>query len=183
MTVANTQYYPGIDFDTYLKMPGISFSGLKGEIPVSSGMRLGSLVHTYLNEPAKYQFEQADIVIPIATALRARLGSAFKYLQKEVAFISEFTHNDLKLLYKGRADCLSIGKIVVDFKILAGALDPAIERFGYRDQISGYCLATGCKVGLIIAYNKAQKKVEVKSIKPCETFWGYTTARMGEPVC
>ena len=182
MQVTNTIYYSDQDFADYLKLPGTSFSSLKGEIPVSAGMALGSRIHAYLNEPGKYDWRDAEMVLPIAKVLRSHVGDAFQYLQKEVAFTSIFEHNGMELKYKGRADLLKAGRIVIDFKILAGSLGAAIERFGYDKQLSGYCLGTGSPLGLIIAYNKSSRKVEVKTVKPSCDFWEYQTVRLGEPV-
>jgi hypothetical protein len=183
MQIINTKYYLDLPFEDYLQMPGTSYSSIKGfEGEPTEGMKLGTRVHAYLNEPKEYDWQQAEIVIPIATALRAYLGDAFHFLDKEVAFTSTFIHNGMKLAYKGRADMMKIGRIIVDLKILSGSLQQAIERFGYERQISGYCLATGSKLGLIIAWNKLQKKVEVKAIKPNPAFWEFQCVRMGEPL-
>lgn len=183
MKVTNVQYYSGLDFEEYLKMPGVSFSSLKdAEIPVSAGMQLGTRVHNYLLEPDKYDWEQGATVKKIAEALQKQLGEAYKFLEKEVAFTADFTHNGMLLRYKGRADLLKAGRIVIDLKILSGALVPAIERFGYDNQISGYCLATGADLGLIIAYNKAKNIVETKAIKPSAEFWAYQVVSRGVPI-
>ena len=77
---------------------------------------------------------------------------------------------------------MKIGRIIVDLKILGGPLQPAIERFGYERQVSGYCLSTGSALGLIIAWNKLQRKVETKAIKPNADFWQFQCVRMGEPM-
>ena len=83
MQILNTQYYHNLDFEDYLKMPGTSYSSIKGfEGEPTEGMKLGSRVHAYLNEPKEYDWQQVDIVIPIATALRGCLGDAFHYLDK-----------------------------------------------------------------------------------------------------
>jgi hypothetical protein len=183
MQVLNTQYYHNLPFEDYLKMKGTSYSSIKGfEGEPTEGMKLGTRVHAYLNEPDKYDWQQADIVVPVATQLRAYLGDSFHYLEKEVAFTSNFIHNGMKLAYKGRADMMKAGRIIVDLKVLAGPLPAAIIRFGYERQISGYCLATSAKMGLIVAWNKLQKKVEVRAIKPDAAFWEYQTVRMGEPL-
>jgi hypothetical protein len=183
MQVTNTKYYHNLDFEDYLKMEGTSYSSIKGfEGEPTEGMKLGTRVHAYLNEPKEYDWQQADIVVPIATSLRTYLGEAFHHLDKEVAFTSNFNHNGMRLKYKGRADMMKAGRIIVDLKILAGPLPAAIDRFGYTRQISGYCLATGASVGLILAWNKLQKRVEVKAIKPDENFWAFQCVRMGEPM-
>jgi hypothetical protein len=37
-------------------------------------------------------------------------------------------------------------------------------------------------MGLIVAWNKLQKKVETKVVRPVADFWEYQVVRMGEPV-
>jgi len=183
MKVTNLQYYNSLEFEDYLAMPGTSFSSLKDEvIPVSAGMQLGTRVHNYLLEPEKYDWQQGPTVKKITEALQKHLGDAFTYLEKEVAFTADFTHNGMLLHYKGRADLMKAGRIVIDLKILAGALQPSIERFNYDKQISGYCLATGAALGLIIAYNKAKNIVEIKAIKPSADFWEYQVVSRGIPI-
>lgn len=182
MKVTNTIYYENQKFEDYLEMPGTSFSSTKEVvITPTEGMKLGTRVHNYLNEPKEYDWHDAERVIPIATALRATIGDAFFHLKKEVGFTSNFTHNGMTLKYKGRADMLYVGKVVIDIKVLAGSIDTAIVRYGYDKQISGYCLATGANFGLIISWNKMSKKVEKKMILPSDAFWKYQCAHRGFP--
>lgn len=183
MQVINIKYYRNMPFEEYLKLPGISFSGIKGfQGEPTEGMKLGTRVHSYLNEPEKYDWHQAEIVLPIAKILRGYLGDAYSVLEKEVAFTCDMLHNGMVLHYKGRADMLKVGRLVVDLKVLAGSLDAAIERFGYNNQVSGYCLGSRSPLAIILAFNKLKKKVEVKSIKPNAAFWEYQVVRLGEPV-
>ena len=182
MRITNVQYYRGLAFEDYLQMPGVSFSSLKGDIPKSAGMALGSRVHSFLNEPETYDWQDVDAVRKIAAALKAVLGDAFKYLEKEVAFTCLMQHNGMKLQYKGRADMLKVGRIVVDLKVLAGSLESACARYGYPDQLSGYCLPNNCDKGLIISYNKIKKCTETKLIKPTQDFWNYQIVSRGVPL-
>lgn len=183
MTVQNIIYYRGLDFEDYLKMPGTSFSSIKDfQGPPSTGMQLGTRVHNYLNEPEKFDWVDAETVIVIATELKRYLGDAYTVLEKEVAFTADFIHNGMALKFRGRADMLRIGRIVVDLKILAGGLDASIARFGYDKQISGYCYGGDAPVGLILAFNKAKKIVETKLIKPNDSFWNYQIVRLGQPL-
>jgi hypothetical protein len=173
MKVSNVRYYSDIDFDEYIKLPGVSYSGIKGVIPVSAGMSLGTKVHHYMLEPEKYVWEDVDKVRKIAAALRQYLGSAMDVLQKEVAITADFIHNGLVMPYKGKIDLLSNGRLVVDLKVLAGPLAPSIHRFGYDKQVSGYCLAASAPMGLILSYNKQKNIVETAIIKPSEEWWAY----------
>ena len=183
MQVTNTVFYNDQDFEDYLKMPGVSFSSTKDTIIVpSEGMKLGTRVHNFILEPDKYDWKQVEIVKPMAAAIRTHIGAALKFLSKEIAFTADFHHNGMRLPYKGRVDLLYNKRIVIDLKILAGGLDASIARFGYDRQVSGYCLGTGCPLGLIIAYNKSKKVIETKRIIPNADFWEYTTAQRGEPI-
>jgi len=182
MKISNTTYYYGQDFEKYLAMPGTSYSSLKDNpITPSAGMSLGTRVHNYLLEPEMYDWKDSGSVKAIATELRRYIGDAFQYFEKEVAFTAEFSHNGLTLPYKGRADLLKIGTMIIDLKVLGGSLDSAIARFGYHDQVSGYCLATGCTRGLILAFNKTKMRVETKLITPTQDFWEYQCVRLGMP--
>jgi hypothetical protein len=174
MLVRNVKYYSDLEFADYLAMPGVSYSSIKGfDGPANVGMSLGTNVHQYILEPAHYPWENVAIVKPIAAALRQFLDDALIHLQKEIAFTADFHYNGLIMPYKGRADLLKVGKIVVDLKVLSGALAPAIARFGYDKQLSGYCLATSSPMGLILAYNRVRKVVEHAIIKPSEEYWNY----------
>jgi hypothetical protein len=187
MIIANLKYYHDLAFEDYLQLPGVSFSSLKGEIPQSAGMMLGTRVHNYLNEPDKYDWQQVEEVKAIAGALRGVLGDSFNYMQKEIAFTCDMIHNGMVMKYKGRADALKPGRIVVDFKVLSGPLNSACERFGYPDQLSGYAFPNLCTRALIVAYNKKLKVPELKLIngdmieKSIYSFWAYQVVSLGVP--
>lgn len=183
MEVANVQYYPAQDFAQYLKIPGTSFSSLKDfKGGVTPGMQLGTRVHNFVNEPEQYDWVDSDLVIPIAGAIKSVLGDAYHLLQKELGITCDFIHYGLKLNYKGRIDMVIPGRIVVDLKVLAGKLQDAVKYFKYDQQISGYCLSSGCAIGLIVAYNKKEKKVETMLIKPDQVFWEKVISERGEIV-
>lgn len=180
--VENVRYYRDMPFEEYLSIPGISFSSIKGfEGAPSIGMQLGTRVHNFLNEPALYDWEQVEVVRPIAAAIRAKLGNAYKFMEKELAFTAEFHYLGMVMVYKGRADLIKVGNVLVDYKVLSGSLDSAIERFGYDRQLSGYCLATGCRLGIIISWNKAKKRIEQRTITPDPTFWMHHVVKLGRP--
>lgn len=182
LVVKNLTFYRDQCFDEYIKMPGISYSSIKGFVgEMSKGMQLGERVHHYLNEPKKYDWQQVEIVKPIAAAIRQELGEAFQYLEKELAFTAEFHYSGMKMLYKGRADAIKVPHILVDYKVLSGNLAAAVNIFGYDRQLSGYCLATGCKKGYIIAWNKNKRQIEKKIILPEQGFWKIQVLRFGVP--
>lgn len=182
MIVSNVRYYRGLEFDQYLAMPGISFSSLKQvSVPESSGVSLGTRVHKYVLEPEQYDWSDVVVVKKISEALRKYMGGSMSVLESEVAFTCDMEHNGLVMQYKGRADKLKAGRIVVDFKILSGSLESACKHFGYENQLSGYCLATGCPYGLIVGYNKSRSMVETKIMSPDSAFWDYQIIRNGIP--
>lgn len=180
MIVSNIKYYTGLPFEDYLSINGTSFSSTKDKVFVQSeGMMLGTAVHNYLLEPEKFDWKDADRVKPMAAALSKYLGDSYKYLQKEVAFTADFEHNGLVMPYKGRFDLGLPGTLIVDLKIMAGDLAPAVKYFGYDMQISGYCIGTNTPLGLIIAFNKKKKIIETQIIKPCLQFWEYQVCTRG----
>lgn len=182
MQVSNIQYFKNLDFEQYLKLPGHSYSSIKGfSGQPTAGMKLGTRVHNYLNEPECFDWQQAAEVRKIAAAVRQYLGDAYTIMDKELSFTCNLEYEDMILQYRGRVDMVKVGSLVVDLKVLSGALPAAIERFGYNHQISGYCYGTGASRGLIIAYNKSSKKIETKFINPDPGFWQYQIARLGVP--
>lgn len=182
MIVRNVRYYYDLPFEEYLTLPGVSYSSIKGfNGEPSAGMRLGTRVHQYINEPGKYDWEDSDKVRIISLMLRKVLGSAISLFKKEVSFTADFIHNGMILHYKGRADMIRIGKLIVDLKVLSGGLTPAIQRFGYDRQQSGYCLATGTPLAILVSYNKTKKITETRLINPDAEFWEYQTVRLGAP--
>ena len=183
MIIRNLQYHDDLTLEEYLQLPGISYSSIKGfEGVPTEGMRLGTRVHQYLNEPDQYDWVDADKVLPIAKSLQSYLGEAYHFLEKETSFTCDFIHNGITMPYKGRIDMMKAGRLVVDIKVLSGSLAGAIERFGYNYQVSGYCLATGATLGILVAWNKIKERVEVKAIRPDASFWEYQIVRLGQPV-
>lgn len=189
MQVKDLKYYSDLDFDEYLQISGYSFSGIKmlesGQpIVPTEGMKLGTRVHNFILEPKKYDWESHIEVNKIATKIKEIYQPFIKYMEPELAFTARFEHNGMYLNYKGRTDLIYKGKLIVDLKILSGKLEPAIERFGYDKQLSGYAIATGCKNAMIISYNKANKHnvLETKLIEPNEDWWNYMIVKYGTPI-
>lgn len=182
MLITNLKYYHDLDFEDYLTLPGTSYSGIKNFTGTpNAGMSLGKKVHAYLLEPDTYTWEDAATVRKIAAAILPVLGSAIKYLDKEVSFTCDMEYNGMVLKYKGRTDLIKIGRIILDLKILSGALIPAVQRFGYEDQLSGYCIATATPLSLIVAYNRNKEKVETYRVTPNLEFWQYQVVHRGLP--
>lgn len=185
--VSNLQFHNDLPFDEYLALSGYSFSGLKAQISgevikSSTGMQIGTRVHNYLLEPEKYDGVDYDTVTKVAAKLRENLGPAIKFLLKEQAFTATFMYDGYEMQYKGRADLLLPGKLVIDLKILSGDLQPAINRFNYGEQLTGYALATGCMTSIIISFNKKNSKVESRIIPKQYEFWMHCIKTYGTPI-
>ena len=182
MQIRNVKFYKNIDWETYINMPGKSFSWLKNEgagIGESEGIRIGKLVHTYLLKPTEYNYEQADIVIPIARVLVEHYNTIIKWAECETGATADFIVDGLLMPYRGMADMNIFKHLVVDFKVLGNDLKYAMERFMYKDQIRGYMLPFEAPLGLIIAYNKKTKKVQTESVGQDIRWWTYKVKQYG----
>lgn len=186
--VYNLQYYTDLDFDEYLQISGYSFSGIKmlesGQaITPSEGMKLGTRVHNFLLEPHKYDGVDFPIVSKIGGEIRKFLGAAIKFLEKEVAFTCTMEYGGMELNYKGRADLLYKGKLIIDLKVLAGRLKAASDRFGYDRQLSGYAIATSINNILLLSYNKSVRvdNIEHQMFSPNPDWWKYVITKYGTP--
>lgn len=183
MIISDLKYYHNLDFDQYIALPGFSFSGFKGDVPDSPGLRLGHMVHTYLLEPTRFDWNHSHMneVKRIAAAIRGKLGVLLPTMQKELSITANFHHNGLTLPYKGRIDLGVPGSLIIDLKILSGSLHSAIERFGYDHQLSGYCVATSTPIAMIVSFNKKIKDVESAIITPSKDWWQYRVLTHGIP--
>lgn len=181
MQVLNVKFHEDIAWDDYKVMPGKSFSWLKSEgepIPESPGMHIGKLVHTYLLKPKEYNFEEADIVIPIARELIKLNLPAMKL---EVGVTATFLVEGLKMEWRGMPDAHLFKHVVVDYKVLAGDLDAYNKRFMYPEQLRGYMLPVEAPIGIIIAWNKKTKKVQTHTIGQDVRWWSYKVKQYGIP--
>lgn len=185
MIISNLQIHPTILFDEYLALPGYSYSGIKNDgntISPSKKMQLGTQVHNYLLTPREYNYDNHEIVKPCADAVRAKLGPLLKYLRPELAVQADFIHNGFRMPYKGRIDLCITERIVIDIKVSEMPLHKAVAYFGYNDQLSGYSLAIGAKVAIIISINPKTKVITTMNIPITSRFWEYHIQRLGEPI-
>ena len=151
----------------------------------TDGMKLGTRVHKYLLEPKEYDWQDIEAVKEIATCLRKEVGPAFEFLQHEVSITADFSHDGFTMAYRGRIDSGFLGRILIDYKVLSGALLPAIDRFGYINALSGYCMSTRTPAALILAYNRKTKKCEkfyLDESKFSIEFWEQAVITHGKPV-
>lgn len=173
-------------WDEYLQLPGISHSGLKEKQEwsdnVIAGMRIGTLVHTYILKPSEYKYEEPEIVRPIAGALIRFVGHALlQSMTCEKGVTAKFTVEGVTLLYKGMPDMFVVDNMVIDFKIIkSGTIESYVERLGYKNQLRGYMLALRCRYGQIIAYNRAKKRIELFTVTLDDIdFWKNVTISRG----
>lgn len=175
-------------FDEYLKIDAISYSTIKakfngGEVPQSTQkMRIGTLVHQYLFEPENYNHNNHynKHVKIMAKEVKSILGAAFEGFECEVGVTADFIHDGFELNYKGRIDMVRIGKIVLDLKVSEVELKNSVPYFGYDRQLSGYSLATGAKMQMIIRINPKTSKIEFKTLPISEDWWNQQILRYGK---
>lgn len=182
MQVCNVKYHPDLSWEQYLQLPGLSFSSLKEFTgPETYGMHIGKLVHRYVLKPKEYNYEEADVVMPIAAELIKFVGyDILRQAICECPMTADFCSQGFVFNWRGIPDFQIPKVIVVDFKIIAGGtLRGYIERFKYDGQLRGYMMPVRAELGLIIAYNRAKRRVELEPIKPDNDFWRDVTIRYG----
>lgn len=171
ITISDLKFHKDLPFEDYLKIPAISYSGLKTEgkeIKMTPKMAIGKKVHAYLFEPDEYDFTEYPEISSMGNELKQVLP--LKHLQCELAFTCNMHYQGLKMAYKGRIDMHYPG-IVIDLKISGERLSSTIKHFGYDRQLSGYCIATGSKKWIIISYNRKHRVIERMMGVPDELFW------------
>lgn len=190
MQIRNVQVLAGIPFEDYLKMPGLSFSGVRSDgtiIEETEKMRFGSNVDAYLFEPQVYSGAQYKLVKPVAAVVKEKLGTMLVTGARQVVITCKMTHRGVELDYKGRADLLtgggvlvnngiitinkSLGVIVIDMKVSELPLLSAINFFGYNHQVNGYALPVGADVSVIVSVNPKTYKVSTQAIPTKADFW------------
>lgn len=185
MLVENITIHDQLSFDDYLKINRVSFSSLK-DIPFkeSEGSRIGKLCHTYALKPSEYRYEQADVVVPITRALISYVGiDLLRGSVCEQPVTADFVVDGFSLPWKGVPDIRVTNVVVIDLKIIKeGTLKAYCERFGYPDQCRGYMAPFNVDLGLIIAYNRKKKIVEVEPIPYDTKFWSLKTITHGQVI-
>ncbi len=174
--VENLIVYRNLEFEQYLELPGWSYSGIRNEgknwKPPTSKMSLGTDVHNYRLEPAKYQHANINIVKPVVQSIDIALGSLSKFLEPEISVTADFIHANRRMKYKGRIDLSIIGRVVVDLKV-SQLKDPfkAIQYFGYDKQFNGYATAIGARTILMVSsHPKRLQDTKIINI-PVDTLW------------
>lgn len=186
--VLNKKILKDIPFDEYLKLPGYSFSSIKGfSGPPTAKMQLGTDVHNYLLTPEQYDHRNRELVLPIATALRKQLGVLVDKMLPESIVTADFVCNGFKLPYKGRLDLHIPGRLIIDIKVSDVPLSVSCPRFGYDDQQSGYAIGGECKIALLVRISPVSVKkkrpiVEIKNVPITTLWWENQIVQKGEPI-
>lgn len=180
-TCNNITFHYNCDWDAYLALPGISFSSLKDK-PFfgNEGSNLGKRVHNYLLKPKEYDWVDPEAVIPIARKLLEFGTGITKIMVPECGITCNLEVDGFRLGWRGMPDLHLVGKLVVDFKIIAGSLKTYSKEFNYPEQLRGYMNPVSAPLGLIIAYNKKAKAVETELIKQDYNFWDNIVRQKGD---
>jgi hypothetical protein len=182
MQVTRLKVHPGLDFDQYRALPGLSYSGIKnGDFVPTKKMMLGTAVHNYILEPDKYNGANRELVIPIARVLLFQIGELVKHMQSEVSVTCNMEHAGLSMQYKGRIDLIRPGRLIVDLKVSEMPLGKSIDHFGYGNQLTGYCLATNTPTGIIIRVCPKTLNTEKALIRQAPEFWERQILKYGIP--
>lgn len=195
MTVHNVTLLPDVPFDDYLKMPGWSYSGIKGaKIEPTPKMGLGTACHNYLLTPSEYNHDH-NLVPALAFELKKMLGPLLPFCWPELAVTAEFVHDGMVMPYKGRIDLPVVldGQVsnplnlVIDIKVTEMDTRKGIDFFGYHHQVNGYALAIGASRMVIVSVNpKKLKKREIATqvipIQRETRFWEQAVLKLGKPI-
>lgn len=188
MQVKNIALLRELPFDKYLEIPGMSYSTIKsfdtGPFQATPKMQLGTLVHNYLLEPAKYDFFNPNHkeVQLMASIIKNKLGMAMPGLEPEVAVFADFEHEGFVMPYKGRIDLLRYGRLIIDLKVSSVPLSKSIPFFGYDKQISGYALCTDSKAQIILRICPKSYETELKTITTNADWWQTQVVKFGAPI-
>jgi hypothetical protein len=181
MQVTNVNLYKDFSFDSYLALPGYSYSSFKkGNFTPTEKMKLGTSVHQFMLEPSKYNHENRDVIYPIANVLIKDLGPMLPFLDAELSVTCDFEHDGYVMPYRGRVDLVRMGSLVIDLKISEIPLNRSIDFFGYAEQLTGYCLAMGCDTGMIIRACPKTFKTEKVTIRKNVQWWERKVIQHGE---
>lgn len=183
MRIFDIRILEGVPFDQYLQLPGISFSAVKGATPINptDKMRLGTRVHTYLLEPAKYDGTDYRIVRAIAEKVNSHLGILLKTGKCELTVMCTMVHNGFYLYYKGRVDIFA-GCMIIDLKVSDLPVLHAINHFGYNNQINGYAIPLKAKAGILFSIHPKTLNVQIAPIPNNYTFWERAVLQYGKPL-
>jgi hypothetical protein len=182
--VFDVQIIEGMEFEDYLKMPGLSYSGILSDgvkIEETEKMKFGSLVDCYLFEPKRYSGEKFNLVRPVAKAVQDKLGPLITLGKRQLVVTCILVVDGIYVRYKGRVD-LFAGNIVIDMKVSELDLLSAIRFFGYDKQVSGYAIPLKAPVSLIISVHPKKYTTSIAPIATNTSWWERKVLEYGKPV-
>lgn len=175
MIVTNRQPLP-VDWNSYCQLDAHSFSSLKligKTFQPTAKMRLGSLVHQYILQPSEYNYEQIELVKPIATAMLAIPGiqTFLKSAICEQPWTANFNYEGFQITWRGIPDIRIPKLLIIDIKVTELPIEKAVNYFGYNDQQVGYMLGTDTPRAMIISVHPKTHKVGMYNVKNDLTWW------------
>jgi hypothetical protein len=184
MQIFDVRILEGVPFDEYLKLPGTSFSTVRGfhgvDTPTKK-MKFGSRVHTYLLEPEKYDGVDYRLVRPVAQKLKDYLGVLLKHGKFELTVLCTMVHNGYYLYYRGRIDVFA-GGMVIDLKVSNLNILKAINHFKYNHQLNGYAIAISAKASILFSINPETLNIQTAPIPTEYDFWQQQVLTYGKPI-
>lgn len=180
LRIIDVRIFEDVPFSDYLAFPGTSFSLAKGSGPINptEKMRLGSLVHCYLLEPAKYDGTNYKLVNAIASEVTRHIGGLLKAGKRELTVTCTMVFGRQYLYYKGRVD-LFAGKMVIDLKVSELIALKAIQHFGYNNQLNGYAIPLNAVASVLFAVNPITFKTSMAPVPNSTKWWTETVQRLG----
>lgn len=184
--VRNLKIYRNLQFEEYLKLPGESFSGIRSDGKdfknETKKMRLGTLVHRYLLTPEEYDGEQIEIVRPLAIAVKQKISILIDFCEPEISFTCDFVFNGMSMPYRGRADLGIMERLILDLKVSEMPLKKAVDYFRYDYQQSGYAIAFGASLAIIISIHPKLKHISTYNVPISHLWWEHQILQRGNPL-
>lgn len=184
------QRYTGLDFSSYVALPGYSHSFLKREIngtaphiQKTDKMAFGSLVDDIRSNA---QVDMGHPLYPAARDIAARLYAEFGTLldafHKQVSYTGTFSHRGFSMPVKGRPDFEVPNKLIVDLKVThAKDLRGLLAWAKYDDQQFCYGKLAGVTVRYLMIYMVPHKRTEFIPLRdtPSNSFWEEKILKFG----
>lgn len=192
---SNIVRYDNLPFDSYLALPGYSFSFLKRErsgfaedVTPTDKIEVGKLVDAILCEPdaARMNHPLYPASKAIAFALQQQFGGLLPAFKKQVSYTGLFTANGWSCPIRGRLDFLLERKAVIDLKVTSEKrILPLIDHMQYWDQQFGYALLAGVPKRYIMIYSRPNKEAillpKPMPSPPINEWWAEKIERFGWP--
>ncbi|MDQ3047668.1 MAG: hypothetical protein M3R27_08985 [Bacteroidota bacterium] len=193
ITYSNFQREDGVDFQEYLKWPGLSHSFLKRErfgvteaLTMTDNIMIGKLVDGILTDPSTVNM--LDPLYPIARSIsmevKGSFGTILGRLKKQVSFRADVTCNGFTMPTKGRLDFLLEKFAVIDLKVtMMKDVEGLIEFMGYKNQLWHYAKGTGLTNSYLMIHSIPLKKnfmIHVDCSSNYNDFWAEKVINFGK---